>query len=175
MSLHLHLQNQMHYHHWAYGQLQRSLRSLPIALLVQDNGLYFGSIINTLNHLLVTEEIFYTNVILNKRMAIAANSIITIDIRHLFARLDTVTYHWQNILKMQEKIDLTKTCICHDLPLLDANISLAEMLMQISLHAVHHRGQISASMTNLGYAPPVMDFSHFLAQRRIDKKQCVTC
>ncbi|MGL5606075.1 MAG: DinB family protein, partial [Plesiomonas sp.] len=63
----------------------------------------------------------------------------------------------------------------HDIPYLDTDISLAEMLMQISLHAVHHRGQISASMTNLGYAPPVMDFSQFLIQKRADKQQCVTC
>ncbi|MGL4456306.1 MAG: DinB family protein [Plesiomonas sp.] len=175
MPLHQHLQNQMHYHHWAYQQLQRSLRSLPSALLMQDNGLYFGSIINTLNHLLATEEIFYTNVILNKRITMAVDSIITIDIRHLFTRLEAVTYHWQNVLQTPEKIDLTKICACHDIPYLDTDISLAEMLMQISLHAVHHRGQISASMTNLGYAPPVMDFSQFLIQKRADKKQCVTC
>ncbi|MGL5798763.1 MAG: DinB family protein, partial [Plesiomonas sp.] len=162
MPLHQHLQNQMHYHHWAYQQLQRSLRRLPSALLIQDNGLYFGSIINTLNHLLVTEEIFYANVIQSKRLTITADSIVTIDIQQLFTRLESVTYHWLNFLQTSEKIDFTKICVCHDIPYLEADISLAEMLMQISLHAVHHRGQISASMTNLGYTPPVMDVSLFL-------------
>jgi len=42
--------------------------------------------------------------------------------------------------------------------------TMADMLIQVALHGVHHRGQIVASLRRAGTAPPVLDYIRFVRE-----------
>lgn len=151
-----HLQQQLLYHRWAYRILQRQLRGLPIALLVQDSGLSFGSILNTLNHLLVSERQQLARVLHQPVPDLAPDTIVTIDTVALFEQLAQTCDQWLAITTQLAELAQSQR---HD-----ADIQICEVI----LHAVHHRGQISAVMTNQGYPAPGIDFAAF---RRVQAAQ----
>lgn len=43
--------------------------------------------------------------------------------------------------------------------------TVADILVHVSLHGVHHRGQIAASLRHAGVAPPVLDYIRFVRER----------
>lgn len=158
-----HLQQQLLYHRWAYRILQRQLRALPTALLVQDSGLSFGSIINTLNHLLISERLQLARVLHQPVPDLAPDTIVTIDIAALFEQLEQTGEQW---LAMAEQRAGSLSP--------EAEIQICEVI----LHAVHHRGQISAVMTNQGYPAPGIDFAVFrraqVAQAAAQQAEAIT-
>ncbi|MGL4268675.1 MAG: DinB family protein [Plesiomonas sp.] len=144
-----HLQQQLLYHRWAYRILQRQLRSLPTALLVQDSGLSFGSIINTLNHLLVSERQSLARLLNQIVPDMAPDTIVTVDTGALFEQLAHTGDQWLTIVT--QLAELSETQRTH----------AGNLISEVILHAVHHRGQISAVMTNQGYPAPKIDFAAY--------------
>jgi uncharacterized damage-inducible protein DinB len=46
--------------------------------------------------------------------------------------------------------------------------TVADMLIHVALHGVHHRGQIVASLRRAGTAPPVLDYIHFVREHSFE-------
>lgn len=43
--------------------------------------------------------------------------------------------------------------------------SVGDILLQVALHGVHHRGQIAMTLRRVGIEPPVLDYTHYSRTR----------
>ena len=43
--------------------------------------------------------------------------------------------------------------------------AVGDILLQVALHGVHHRGQIAMTLRRVGIEPPVLDYTHFVRTR----------
>lgn len=155
--------NLVHYHRWAYRCLSQPLLALPADLLSLPLGLFFGSILGTLNHLLVVDELWLARLQGRQPRWSDLDATPLRDAPSLFDEFDRLAGALLDVV-MTEKASPSFTALQNSegktLP-----FSFDEVIQHIVNHSTHHRGQISAGLTRLGYEPPAMDFYYFLLER----------
>ena len=88
------------YHIWATHRLATSLQAISEENFLKNCGLFFKSILGTLNHLLVAEhELWFSRFAQGVSPAIALNSIIETDRRQLLHRLCQSADQWQSLIR----------------------------------------------------------------------------
>lgn len=144
------------YNAWANRRLLDAAKALPPDRLDEDQGAAFGSVLGTLNHMLVADLIWLA------RFDEAPSPGLALDQR-LYDRLDGLT---------TARTDLDQRIVAHVDGLSDARIDgefsyrtvagepfrqpRATVLAHFFNHQTHHRGQIHALLTRLtGEAPPL--------------------
>ena len=156
------------YHAWATGKLYEHIDRLSDADYRKDAGLFFKSVHGTCNHLLVAEHALWY-----LRFAEGASNRVVLDAELEADRaalrnhiLDAVP-RWQALIasfddaRWAATLDYTTTRgIAQSLP-------FAPTLGHVFNHATHHRGQITAAITAMGYPCPEIDWVWMLqADRR---------
>lgn len=160
-----HLIEQADYQRWASAELFKSLDLLSDEQRRAHLGLFFQNIHHTLDHIL------------------AATRNWTARLHGEFDRVtpyDTTLYADWNELKsaMLEEFGQLGAWLSAQSPDWLAHtveypgpdgaarrIRVHDALMQVMLHAVHHRGQVSAACTRLGAPCPEMDFVFYLRRK----------
>ncbi len=156
------------YHAWATQVLlDKSLQHLSDEQWHRDSGLFFGSVHRTVNHLLVTDNIWFARFAegISPRMALDTE---------LFHERDPLVAAWRHAV--QRWPDWVER-LSHDAAdMLDGELSytrnngetvrlpFAPTLGHVFNHATHHRGQISAAITSMGLAGPELDWVYQLQQ-----------
>lgn len=154
------------YHVWADRKLLESLSPISDVDYHSDQGLFFRSIHRTLNHLLLVDLLWHGR-LTGKPFAVSG--------------LD------QELVKERGRLGeemLRQAGVLHDLvtgldearigmtnAYLDTEGNRREFPLALQLahafnHATHHRGQVTAVITRLGHASPVLDLPYFLAEDR---------
>ncbi len=152
------------YHRWAHARMLAALTPIPDTDYYADQGLFFRSVHRTLNHLLLVDLLWHGR-LTGKPFAVSG--------------LD------QELVKERGRLGeemLLQAGVLHDLVagLDEARIgavnayldtegnrrefALAYQLAHAFNHATHHRGQVTAVITRLGYESPVLDLPYFLAE-----------
>lgn len=161
-----------HYNIWATYRLVQHLKNVSDDDFHKDISLFFKSISGTLNHLLLGEHyLWYSRFNDGISPSIALDTIVHYDKTQLLNELQSKSKHWINFIQ-----DLDESRLVGDLSYQRSNgealcLPFTATLMHVFNHGTHHRGQITAALTALGYDCPELDLVYMLAeQSRLNKK-----
>jgi uncharacterized damage-inducible protein DinB len=158
---HAHFSAQAAWQRWAYSVLFAALDELDDMQRRADQGLAFGSVHHTLDHLLGVHHLWSARL---------AGEALKVDFSVI--QVDA----WEE-LKTRMQLALAASELAHREASADWYAESARftssngqtyampryaLLSHVYTHHVHHRGQISAVVTRLGLAAPEMDFFYFL-------------
>lgn len=151
------------YNAWANARLLDAVAALPEDRYRRDVGLFFNSIHGTLNHLLVGEhQIWFVRFAQGLSPQLALDAEVEADRARLDARLREGADRWAPLVaswpaeRWDSMLDYTTTRGT------SVSLPFAATLAHVFNHGTHHRGQITAALTALGQACPVLDFVYFL-------------
>ncbi|WP_336034207.1 DinB family protein [Acinetobacter bereziniae] len=156
------------YNIWATQHLCECLKAVSDADFNQDIGLYFKSIAGTLNHLLLGEHyLWYSRFKENHSPTMALNTVIHQDKTQLLNELSHKSLNWLSFID-----DLDETLLTGNLNYFSSNgeaqsLPYADTLIHVFNHGTHHRGQVTAAMTILGYQCPELDWVYMLVEENL--------
>ena len=160
------------YDRWANTCVFRSLKALTVEQFTRDLGGSFGSVRDTMLHILAGEWTW-----LNFWKACSQDDTLLADLRtrrqtlfspEAFSNLDDVWRKWTEVER--EQLDFVNSVTTESLqtmfPARNTLLSLAHLMQHVANHSTYHRGQISLMMRQLGAEPVATDFHVFLGERR---------
>ena len=165
MSLQDHFRNLARYHVWA----TRRLLDAHVATLSEDDyrrdcGLFFRSVHGTLNHLLVGEGLLWF-----RRFAegvspggVKLDDEVEPDRGRLAARLQETALAWEPLIDGLSSDVFDKPFHYTSSKGVAMTLPFGATLAHVFNHATHHRGQITAGLTAMGYACPELDLVYML-------------
>jgi uncharacterized damage-inducible protein DinB len=147
------------YHVWATAKLYEHVDRLSEDDYRKDAGLFFKSVHGTCNHLLVAEHaVWFPRFAEGISNRVALDSELERDRAALRDRLLAAVARWQALIasfddsRFAAPLDYTTTRgIAQSLP-------FAPTLGHVFNHGTHHRGQITAAITAMGYPCPEIDW-----------------
>ncbi len=147
------------YNFWANRTLYGALTALPPEEIARDRRGFFGSILGTLNHLLVGDRLWLA------RMAGEDSGWFTSLDQILFADFDTLRRERE--ISDRKILDLVPALpVDGDLTYRDSRGRPRQAPWPVVLghlfnHQTHHRGQVHGMLSHAGYAPPPLDLIYF--------------
>lgn len=154
------------YNIWATQRLCESLKVVSDDDFNKDVGLYFKSIVGTLNHLLLGEHyLWYSRFKQGVSPAIALNTMIQTGKTLLLDELQEKSKNWIEFLEQLDEKTLNADLTYKRVSGQELTLPYAATLMHVFNHGTHHRGQITAAMTGLGYACPELDLVYMLVEQ----------
>ncbi|MEH6630691.1 MAG: DinB family protein [Halopseudomonas aestusnigri] len=150
-----------HYNAWANKTLYDTCSELSDTEYKLERKSYFGSIHNTLNHILVGDRIWFGR-LENVPENLALEDILYDDFNNLKSARETED---QRIISYAEAI-IQKT--------LDGNLDyqniagnshsdpMSAIIRHVFNHQTHHRGQVHCLLSQTDIAPPSLDIMYFL-------------
>lgn len=157
------------YNQWMNSKIYEAAGNLSATDLAKDRGAFFGSILGTLNHILVGDTIWLKRFAthpscFNSLRAVAdlqsptsLDQIIFDDLRSLTERrmwLDLQIIDW--IAGLSES-DLNFVLSYHNTKGISANKRYSSLVLHFFNHQTHHRGQVSTLLTQAGVDLGVTD------------------
>lgn len=152
------------YHPWAYRRLFEQVDRMAENDYRHDFGLFFRSVHGTLNHLLVVEHLW------RERLDGVRSGISRLDheLQHDRAALRESLLgfadRWSDWLDGSNDGELARNLSYQNLQGIGLELPRAPLILHVFNHATHHRGQISAVLTRLGFPAPEMDLPYFLLE-----------
>ncbi len=156
------------YHPWAYGRLFEAVDRMAETDYRHDFGLAFRSVHGTLNHLLVVEHLWRERLQRVPCSATRLDQELQHDRAPLRASLKEFALSWSPLIDGFDGLDeagLGRVLAYQNLQGIDLALPLAPLILHVFNHATHHRGQISAVLTRLGFPAPEMDLPYFMLER----------
>jgi len=169
MSRLTHIRLMAEYNQWMNAKVYASAMSLPDAVLNADKGAFFGSILGTLNHLVVADTIwlqrFATHPAGFRTLALvrklptptSLNQILETSVQDLAAhrsRLDQWIVDWTH--EMRDAV-LDQGLRYANLKGVVATRDFFSLLMHFFNHQTHHRGQTTTLLSQAGVDVGVTD------------------
>lgn len=162
MDLHRHLRLMAGYHAWATQRLYEAVDAVSETDYRRDIGLFFKSLHATLNHLLLVDKVWQA------RLCGTVFSVNGLDQElepgrpQLRERLLGFVHGWPTFVDT-----LTSTQIGGDLDYRSIKgesftMPFASLLFHVFNHGTHHRGQVTAGLTQIGVESPILDLPVYL-------------
>jgi len=157
------------YNRWMNGTIYDAAATLPHPVLTRDVGAFFGSILGTLNHLVVADTLWLRRFDVPRHWARLREAIEwlpqpgglrdTIDddlgrLRALRERLDTLIVDWCDELVFN---DLDRVLVYHNTSGEPKQRQVGPLLSHFFNHQTHHRGQVTTLLCQCGVDPGVTD------------------
>lgn len=152
------------YNRWANTRIYAAVAELPAAEFARPRPVFFGSIMATLNHILVGDLLWLARIEKTESPAYSLDQILY----EGFDRLRVAR------LEMDERIvafavALTDRKIAADLTYKNTSggeftMPLNHVLGHVFNHQTHHRGQVHDMLSQLGAPPPALDLIYFLRE-----------
>jgi uncharacterized damage-inducible protein DinB len=161
--LHQHLLTLARYNAWATARLFDAVDTVPEEAYRRPVGLFFHSIHGTLNHLLVTEHLLWARRFREGvSPQVALNTEAESDRARLKQRLLQGASEWGPWLQALNVERLAGHLAYRTMRGQDVSLPFAPTLAHVFNHGTHHRGQVTAALTQLGTASPVIDLVFML-------------
>lgn len=167
MKDHLHLLTT--YNQWMNEKLYEAAAHLSPAELAEDRGAFFGSILGTLNHLVVADRIWlkrfatlpaFTDVLRPVSELPDPESLDQI----LFERFEALREHRQWLdgrilqwIEGLEESDLEQVLAYHNMKGVPSRRRVSQLLLHFFNHQTHHRGQTTTLLSQVGEDVGVTD------------------
>jgi uncharacterized damage-inducible protein DinB len=151
------------YHTWATERLLTSIAHIPDELYRNPCGLFFESIHGSLNHLLLTDsEIWFPRFVGRPSATLALNAELESDRESLSLRLISATQRWSLHIEC-----LNEAALAGQLRYIMTTgqpraLPMSGALLHVFNHATHHRGQITAAMSILGFKYEPLDLPYLI-------------
>jgi uncharacterized damage-inducible protein DinB len=151
------------YHVWATRLLlDEHLAGLSDDEWHRDAGLFFRSVHGTVNHLLVSEEIWFARFAENRSPRIALNAELHADRIALCEALGKAVTRWGAWMAALDAARWDGELVYTRNSGQVVRIPFAPALGHVFNHATHHRGQINAAITGMGRPCPELDWIYKL-------------
>lgn len=150
-----------HYHKWAYQLLFASIDHLSDAQYFADKQLAFGSIHQTLNHLYMGDHAWFCRFTDQAQPFKSVKEISFYDYECGKKMLLAQCEQWISFAE-QLQTPLPDVIITNGFNGKKRETPYIATLSHVFNHATHHRGQISAALTQDGLPPPEMDLLYYL-------------
>ncbi len=152
------------YHVWAHGRLLKALGPMSDAQYHADQGLFFRSVHRTLNHLLLVDLLWHGRLI-GQPFAVSGLDQELVKER---GRLAEEMLHQAAVLRdLTAGLDESRIGMRNTYFDTEGNRRESPLALQLGHafnHATHHRGQVTAVITRLGFEAPVLDLPYFVAE-----------
>ena len=149
------------YNAWANSLLYAAAGDMPDADLRKPVGAYFGSLLGTLNHLLVTDRIWLHRLTKTGETYPDLSTVLHDDLEPLKAEREAedrrITAWVGGLTDADFAADFHYANMAGD-PFTDR---LDLLLGHLFNHQTHHRGQAHGIISALGHTPPSMDLIYF--------------
>lgn len=145
------------YHHWATDRALKALEPIPDDARKADAGLYFRSLHGTLNHLLLVDRLWRARLLRSSYTVRRLDEELESDFGALAESLRRETAAWEARVDTFSDGELGGRFTYSQLSGKSSAIRLGDAFLHIFNHGTHHRGQISAVVTRLGYPTPETD------------------
>lgn len=156
------------YNIWATEKLCISISQVSEEDLHSNLDLPFKNIFGTLNHLLVGEHFIwyprFNSQIISKPLQL--DSIVETNIQLLLQRLKDQSYIWLDFLNEIDAQLLDGNLSYTSTKGIELTLPYSETLLHVFNHGTHHRGQITAALTSLGYPCPELDLIYMLIEQK---------
>lgn len=149
------------YHGWAHERLLGALAGIDDADYRADRGLFFRSLHGTLNHLLLADLIWYGRFTGRPHAARTLADEVEPDRSALAARVMAQCALWQALAADADDTLLGSRLRYTNMAGAPCDTQWATTLLHVFNHGTHHRGQMSAAITQLGGPAAEMDFIYF--------------
>lgn len=155
------------YHAWATERLLDSVAAIPDEAYRRSCGLFFQSIHGTLNHLLLTDSgIWYPRFTASPRVNLPLDAELEHDRAALASALIAATARWPDYVA-----GLSETALEDDLRFTMTTgqaraLPMPAALLHVFNHATHHRGQITAAVSMLGFEYTPLDLPYLIFSER---------
>lgn len=177
MPLLSHVRLMAAYNAWMNGRLYEAARQLPAEALLRDRKAFFGSILGTLNHLVVADTIWLKRFashpadhealdpLCTLSLPDTLDQVIFTDFAELAAhrqRLDSIIERWADTLTEQD--------LQHGLHYVDTSgrrwqRNFFSLAMHFFNHQTHHRGQATALLNQAGVDMGVTDLLELIPEQ----------
>lgn len=154
------------YNIWATIRLNQNLALISDEDFYKDCGLFFKSISGTLNHLLVGEHyLWFSRFTAGSSPQLALNHIAITDRKTILSELNSRAENWLDYLDQLDSQQLSS-----DLNYISSRgeaicLPFSSTLVHVFNHGTHHRGQITASLSAMGYPCPELDLIYMLVEQ----------
>lgn len=155
------------YNVWATLRLSESLKQVTEQDLNRDIGLFFKSILGTLNHLLVGEHyVWYPRFKDGISPVRSLSEIIEPDAQNCINQLIDKSYFWIDFIRELKQERLLGNLDYQRANGEALNLPFIATLIHVFNHGTHHRGQITAAMTMMGYSCSELDLVNMLVEQK---------
>ena len=162
MDLRTHCERMAEYHRWAYATRCAELDRIDEERYRLDCGLYFRSIHGTLNHLLLVDHLWYGRLTREPWPLRTLADEIESDRGALQAQLLARGPAWRRYLESIDDEALAGVAEFVKIDGTPARLPRASCILHVFNHGTHHRGQVSAAITQFGGRAPELDLPYFL-------------
>jgi len=153
------------YNQWANARLYAVVERLSEAQRNQDMKAFFGSIMATLNHILVGDLIWMARIEKAGRVLESLDAILHTDYMTLNQDRQDTDVRIIKVMEAMTEQDINKRMayknvagqVCEDLT--------SEVLTHMFNHQTHHRGQCHAMLSQLGQEAPPLDLIYYIRHR----------
>ena len=162
MDLRRHCELMAEYHGWAYALLFEAVDALDDERYRLDAGLYFRSIHGTLNHLLLVDHLWYGRLVEDPWPLGTLADELESDRAALKAQLLARSGVWRRYLDALSDEALAGVAGFRKIDGTPARLPRASCVLHVFNHGTHHRGQVTAAVTQFGGRAPEIDLPYFL-------------
>ncbi len=153
------------YNIWATARLAENIRKISQEDFHKNVGLFFGSISGTLNHLLLGEYyLWYSRFAQGISPQMSLKTQLHSDQKLLLDELEKKSQNWITFLNELDESLLKGSFTYKRANGEQLTLPYEATLIHVFNHGTHHRGQITAAMTSLGYACPELDLVYMLVE-----------
>lgn len=147
------------YHAWATARLlDAGLLHLSDEQWHRDAGLFFRSVYGTVNHLLVTDHIWYGRFAEQSSPQWPLDAELHADRAGLCEALLAAVNRWGRWIDTLPPSRFDGMLAYTRVGAGPTQVPFAHALGHVFNHATHHRGQLSAALTGMGLPGPVLDW-----------------
>jgi len=155
------------YNVWTTAKLNQSLAQVSDTDFYRDSGLFFQSISGTLNHLLCGEhELWFARFAYGHSPVLPLNTTIEQDRYVLVQTLQDKAHNWITFLDALDPKLLLGNLKYQTSTGQPKSLPYSATLLHVFNHATHHRGQMSAALTAMGYPCPELDLVFMLIEQQ---------
>lgn len=165
------------YNAWMNARLFATCANLSASELTQNRNAYFGSIIGTLNHLVVADIIWLKRIasagqleaeldaVVHLPMPASLDQVLYSDFGELTAQRLALDDAFLALSRSLTEIALNQTITFKTMKGVECNDVLFSVLMHVFNHQTHHRGQATTMLSQAGLDVGVTDLLAFMRDR----------
>lgn len=153
------------YHGWANALLCKEIAAISDEHYFAPAGLFFKSIHGTLNHLLLADRAWYGRFSGKPEAFASLAQEIETDRLTLIAELKSRDGIWHTLIDNAPDDAPAHSLRYTTTSGMPAKAPWVGALTHVFNHATHHRGQITAALTQFGYACPELDLIYFVLEQ----------